>query len=365
MKRVLLMVAAAVFAMAMFAGACGAEEYEYREYTVRKGDTLWGIAKGQLENNYYWPMLWRENLRINNPDLIYPGQVIRIPVRVVMPGQVVPEAGEAAAAAPAMETPARVAAPAPAPVPTPAPAAQVGEAPVAEAAEEAAPPRSEAEDIMGVEAPPVILASRNMILEAGYITRKVPFQGRIMPSYIGRELFGSGDELYIDPYSYAEKGRKFYVIRQEKAVDHPDTAEDMGFVIRILGVVETLEGGAKGVRAHVLETLHDIKAGDIIDNYYEVESVVDIPPRRPAIEGFVVASRAGRVLNAERDLLFIDKGRRDGAEVGDEFLTLMPRTDDRRNATIRVVDVREETSLCVVVGSEREVERGHSFVQVW
>jgi len=52
------------------------------QYTVRKGDTLWWIAKYKDVYNdpYLWPIIYEANKDIiKNPKLLYPGQELGIP----------------------------------------------------------------------------------------------------------------------------------------------------------------------------------------------------------------------------------------------------------------------------------------------
>lgn len=62
-------------------------------YTVVKGDCLWKISKMKYGSPYFWPAIWDANKNgvvnkdsmkgrkkmISNPNLIYPGQVLKIP----------------------------------------------------------------------------------------------------------------------------------------------------------------------------------------------------------------------------------------------------------------------------------------------
>ena len=63
-------------------------------YTVVKGDCLWKISEMKYNSPYYWPAIWEANKNgvinenefadphhkaVLNPNLIYPGQVLKIP----------------------------------------------------------------------------------------------------------------------------------------------------------------------------------------------------------------------------------------------------------------------------------------------
>jgi LysM domain len=60
-----------------------AQTQEMKEHKVIKGDTLWGISKAELNDPFLWPKVWKENPGIENPNLIYPDQTIRIPLYLI------------------------------------------------------------------------------------------------------------------------------------------------------------------------------------------------------------------------------------------------------------------------------------------
>lgn len=48
------------------------------DYTIKKGDCLWNLAFQFLGNPFQWAQIWQLNPNIKNPDLIYPGEILKI-----------------------------------------------------------------------------------------------------------------------------------------------------------------------------------------------------------------------------------------------------------------------------------------------
>jgi LysM domain-containing protein len=113
------------FALTLIPGLASAQAAAPQTHTVRKGDTLWDLAKQYRGDPFLWPDLYRINTSVvADPHWIYPGEVLSL------------TAADSVKAVPTADTPAPPAPVAAAPAAVPADSAvltrAVAEAPVAD-----------------------------------------------------------------------------------------------------------------------------------------------------------------------------------------------------------------------------------------
>src|SRR5688500_12944737 len=77
-KKLLAVSAATLLTLASYVAAVELRDDHPDTYTVQKGDTLWDIAARFLNEPWLWPEIWQANPQVENPHLIYPGDVLSL-----------------------------------------------------------------------------------------------------------------------------------------------------------------------------------------------------------------------------------------------------------------------------------------------
>ena len=78
LKKLLAVCAATLITLASYVAAVELRDDHPDTYVVQKGDTLWDIAARFLNEPWLWPEIWQANPQVENPHLIYPGDVLSL-----------------------------------------------------------------------------------------------------------------------------------------------------------------------------------------------------------------------------------------------------------------------------------------------
>lgn len=310
--------------------------YEFKEYTVSLGDTLWSISIKELIDPFLWPMIWKENPEIKHPDLIYPGQKIRIPAYLLQ-RQIIPQTKKEPESLKKPE-----------PEKTAELSAEAKEEEKRVAAELISEPKQK-EEIIEI----------GMQVSTGYVADILDSRGEIVGAPSERFLLGKSDYAYVTTVNETKNGDKFYIIRSLGEIKHPATGDFMGYLIEITGVAEVVgeESGHKKVR--IITSFTEVLIGDILNDYYEMKEVrLPINPRTPDVAGFVVAARQRRIINADHDIVYIDKGRNDQIEIGDLLGTISIGKYSIPGGIVQVIGLRNATSTAIVRKCDKEIKAG-------
>ena len=269
--------------LAAFAAPALAEEKPI-VYTVKKGDTLWGISKRFIKDPDYWPNLWSNNPAIGNPHLIYPGQTLYIYDGRI---EIVP------AAPPAAET-----------------LPEGAEEPVAASA----PARAIEINVHG--------APRSFVL-----TEELPTLGTLIDTTENRFLMYAGDMVFLemDDLAAATPGQQLQILEMGKEVTHPVTGELIGFQVSEMGRAE-VTGKTNDVAVAVIkETIREVQRGAKVRPYVEFPATVQTKPVTVAAQGVILTSDSGNESLSVQDVIHVDIGSAAGVEVGNELMLYRTR----------------------------------------
>jgi hypothetical protein len=313
-------------------------------HTAKRGDTLWDLSKRYYNNPYNWPRIWSYNRQIQNPHWIYPGDHIRLKggygVRMVG-GFVRPQA----------------------------------------------------------IVPPNTVFQRHV----GYVLDgRHPVWGEVIGSPEDQMLLSENDEIYIKLDENKEKeveNGTFLTIFEPRKVK---SLSPYAFVwIRGVAKVNRINKKTRMARAKIVESTDVIERGVKVGPIDRKIDIVKPVRNKKTVEAQIVGALYPFEFYGQGQVVFIDKGDRDGVEVGNRFFAVsrgdewrlalrnageladeraiteddrMARTEETPDkdepklypaetyAEVIVLRVREQTATCLVTASIREIARGSILV---
>lgn len=323
------------------------------KYIIRQGDTLWDISSSFLRDPFLWPLIWKVNPYITNPDLIYPGNKLTIPS--LEPIERAMEAPE--------ERPVEEEVPAKTPGETAVAPLPMRPKPTTPAPEEETPaPRK----IILPEEAAVPLIDKYTMLNAGFLGEDES-DDRITGSLEPKTIFGYDDVVYITvpSKSDAQAGDKFLIYQPLKRVKHPVTGDSYGRLIKVMGILQvTARDPANGaLTARITISFDAIEKDNLLTPYQEPTLLYESGQKRSKdVSGYIVEVLDGRTINAQTDIVYLDRGTVDGVEPGDRFWVYI-ESDERDQprkmiGEVQVFLVKEHTATAVVRKSVDTLAKG-------
>lgn len=303
-------------------------------YVVKKGDTLWGISGMYLQKPWLWPQLWDANPQIDNPHLIYPGDELYL---VWIDGQ--PKLRMRRGRDVKLEPNMRI---------------------------------SE----LNLAIPIIPLDEIGPWLKWSRIVAEGELDGApYIVSGAQRHLLSApGDRVYGRGNFPA--GEKTYgIYRPGDAYFDPITNELLGYQAQDIGNADLLSSNtAKVTELEITRITEEVR---ISDRFLPLrERIIDATfhPRAPDVEisgGFMIAVPGGVTQIGTSDVVVLNKGERDGLEVGHVLAiyqvgdmvfdtvaqenVLLP---DVRGGLAMVFEVFEKASYAIVLKSDKPLKVG-------
>ena len=260
------------------------------EYTVVKGDTLWGISGRFLKDPWKWPHIWQMNQdQIKNPHLIYPGDVIKLDREALRLSIASGGAGGAAMGGSQVEAAANV--------------VKVEPRVRVEPLQMAIP------SIPGSVIGPFL--SQPLVVEVGGLDTAPT----ILATEESRVIIGAGDTAYADRIG-TDDGVNWQVFRPGVALTDPDSGEVLGYEAKYVGDARVRRFG-NPTTLNIVKARQEINRGDRLTPAREATypSYVPRAPDKPIV-GSIMSVDGGVSEFGQYQVITLNRGARDGLEVG-------------------------------------------------
>jgi LysM repeat protein len=272
-------------------------------YTVKRGDTLWGISAMYLRDPWLWPEIWHVNPAVQNPHLIYPGDVLTLAYGANGEPQIRLTAGNSLRVQPLVRS-----------SPIDGPIATI--------------PYDAIASFLGR---PGIVSKEDL--------RDAP---RIAAPRDGHLVAAAYHDVYVKGMGDRGPGR-YSVVRVGDELKDPQSGKVLGYMSIYTGAAR-IERTDKITKATLIESTRESQSGDLLFADDLQHSSADIVPRAPpaGVDGQIMAVVDGVRLIGQNQVVAINRGTDQGLEPG-HVLAIDQRGEVVKDASCR----RSSLSWCV------------------
>lgn len=249
------------------------------EYIVKPGDTLWDISKVFLRDPWYWPEIWYVNPQVENPHLIYPGDVLKL---VYIDGQPRLTVGERAESGGAKRL-----------------SPQVRREPLSEAI--TAIPYDIVASFMG----------RPTLLDKDQV-KNAPYVVAIRDDHV---IGAVGNDIYARRLEDAAVDTRFSVIHIEEEIRDPENNDLLGYTGMYVGSSRVATQGDPAKLVLTSSVREALQGDKLFPEVVEVN--MDFVPHAPAseIDATVIAVQSHTVIG-QYNVIALNRGTKHGLEPG-------------------------------------------------
>ncbi len=320
-----LALALALQATAAFADQVALKDGHPDRYVVVKGDTLWDISSRFLNSPWLWPEVWYVNPQIENPHLIYPGDIISL-VYVDGKPQLRLQRGKGTFKL--------------------SPKARVERL-------DKAIPTIPIDAIQQFLTRPLVVDDATL-KDAAYV----------VSSADEHLIVGAGDRVYVRGIS-AEQGNRYNIFRPGGPYKDPDSGEILGYEALFLGDANAQKFGDPST-LKVTSTTREINIGDRVLPVSQEDVYAYFTPHsaETPINGTIISVVDGVSQIGQFQIVALNRGAREGVDVGMVFaidqrgdlIVDQVRARDAHQEMVRLPD--EEAGLLMVFRSFEKVSFG-------
>lgn len=303
-------------------------------YVVQPGDTLWDISGRFLRDPWRWKEIWEANPQVQNPDRIYPGDVLVLKHTAAGPRVALESRGQVIKLSPQVRV-----TPLPRPIPT-----------------------IPLEVIRPFLVEPLVFNDKGELNGAAYVVANTE----------GRLVTGTGDSVYVkgvDEYD----GPQYSIFRPGKVFRDWGRREILGYEAVPVADAELVRSDDEVSKLKVLNAFLPVHPGDRVLPASEKEQVVAFIPEPPSlpVEGRVISIPSASRYVGRYQVVVVSLGLDDGVQEGDVLATYTAgmRVNDpvrptrvnlpqERSGLVMLFRIFDRVSYGLVMEAQRDIAVG-------